>query len=533
MAERVEVFARKASGLTREAGLLDTTYFGIMNNAVPVGIWYVCEGFAWLPGANLGLASIISLILIVGGFAFAWGILGGSMPRSGGSYVYNSRIIHPAIGLGVSFCNAAFVMLSWIWVLAPWVGEVGLPIMAGTLGIAPEAVERFTFGWGLYGVSTMVNVTGVLAILAGMRFYFRIQKAFVTWSLIGAAIAGVIIMTTSHAEFVSIWNSYAAQTGALDWGATVSGAAAEMGGIPETWNWKATIGMMLPVSWMALYGYIITFIGGEIKSPRKNIFRAQILNVVVCIAFLLWVGLSYQRMLGWEGMHALNWIEAEGWMGYTFPFIATYINMASMIVGFNVALGFIMGGAFIVAVWLWIAFSYVAWSRAAFAWGMDRLGPRWFTDISPRFGQPVKLLLVMLIASQAALTHYCWHPEVLGGIGVEVMQLVSVFGVTTVACMIFPYIKKVGHIWDASPYKAWRIGKVPVATIVGCVGLILVVILVYAFYASEGLAFMHDVWTAIYIIAWLLGIGWYFIWKSKRAKEGIDVSLAFKEIPPE
>ena len=139
----------------------------------------------------------------------------------------------------------------------------------------------------------------------------------------------------------------------------------------------------------------------------------------------------------------------------------------------------------------------------------------------------------MLIAAQAALTHYCWHPEVLGGIAVEVMQLVSVFGVTTIACMMFPYIKKVRHIWDASPYKAWRIGKVPVATIAGCVGLILVIMLVYAFYTSEGLAFMHDVWTAIYIIAWLLGIGWYFIWKSKRAKEGIDVSLAFKEIPPE
>ena len=67
-----------------------------------------------------------------------------------------------------------------------------------------------------------------------MRFYFRVQKVFVTWSLIGAAIAGIIISTTSHAEFVSMWNSCAAQTGSLNWGATVSAAAAEMGGIPET-----------------------------------------------------------------------------------------------------------------------------------------------------------------------------------------------------------------------------------------------------------------------------------------------------------
>lgn len=528
----VEAFARKASGLTREAGLLDTTYFGIMNNAVPVSIWFVLAGFAWLPGANLVLASILTLILVVFGFAFMWGILGGSMPRSGGSYVYNSRIIHPVIGLGVSFCNAGFVMLMWIWVLAPWVGEVGLPIMAGVLGIAPEAVEGLTYGWGLYGISTVVNVTAFLVILAGMKVFFRVQKVFVTWALLGAAIAGIIISTTSHAEFVSIWNSYAAQVGALNFNAAVSAAAAEMGGIPATWNWTATLGLMLPISWIAVYGYIITFIGGEVKSPRANIFRAQILNAVICIAFLLWIGVAFQRMVGWEGIHALAWIGEEGLEGF-FPFIATYINMAAMIVGFNKVLGFIMAGSFIVAVWLWVAFSYIAWSRAAFAWGMDRVGPRWFTDISPRFGQPVKLLLVLLIASQAAMIHYSMNPEILGAVSVEVMQLLSVFGVTAIACIMFPFVKKVKHIWNASPYKGWRIGPVPIVTIGGCIGLILVVLLVYAYYISEAYAFMHDVWTLVYIGVWLCGILWYFVWKRKRAKEGIDITLAFKEIPPE
>ncbi len=533
MAEKIEVFARKASGLTREAGLLDSTYFGIMNNAIPVNIWFVLQAFAWLPGANLGLACIITLALVVFGFAFVWGILGGSMPRSGGSYVYNSRIIHPTIGLGVSFCNAGFVMLAWIWVLAPWVGEIGLPMMAGCFGIAPEAVERFSTGWGLYGVTTIVNVSAFLVVLAGMRSYFRIQKVFVTWSIIGAAIAGIIFTVTSHAEFVTIWNNYAAQTGSLDFAGMISGASANMGGIPETWSWQPTIALLLPVSWVAVYGYIITFIGGEVKSPRKNIFRAQILNVVVCTVFLAWVGLTFQRMLGWEGLHAIQFTDVEGLAGYTFPFPATYINMASMIVGFNRVLGFIMAGAFSVAVWLWVSFSYIAWSRAAFAWGMDRLGPRWFTDISPRFGQPVKLLVLMLVLSQIAITQYCMNPEVLGAVSVELVQLVSVFGITAISCIIFPYVKKVRHIWDASPYKGWRIGSVPVATISGCVALIMVGLLVYAYYATEAFAFMHDVWTLMFVGVWLAGIGWYYIWKRKGTKEGVDVTLAFKEIPPE
>jgi len=308
MSNNVEVFARKASGLTREAGMLDTTYFAIMNNAVPVSIWFVIGAYSWLPGANLTLACLITLICVVFGFAMVWGMLGGSMPRSGGSYVYNSRIIHPIIGLGVSFCNGGFVMLAWIWVLAPWVGEVGLPIMAGCLGIDTASVEYFTSGFGLYIVATIVNVSAFLVCLLGMRAYFTIQKVFVTWSLIGAIIAGVIITITSHESFVAIWNSEAAKFSSLDFNAVIKGASEQMEGIPETWNWSSTLGLLLPVTWVAIYGYIIAFIGGEVKSPRKNIFRANILNVLVCVVFLMWIGLAYQKMLGWDGIHAFAWL---------------------------------------------------------------------------------------------------------------------------------------------------------------------------------------------------------------------------------
>lgn len=533
MPESGQVFARKASGLTREAGLLDTTYFGIMNNAVPVSIWLTISGFAWLPGANLTIASLLTLVLVVFGFAFVWGILGGSMPRSGGSYVYNSRIIHPIIGLGVSFCNAGFVMLAWIWVLAPWIGEVGLPILMGCLGVDPSSVDWFTSGLGLYLITTVVNILALLVVMGGMKTYFKVQKIFVTWSLVGATIAGIIITATSHDKFVAVWNEAAVTFGSLDFNATVQAAEEAMGGIPETWNWQSTLGLMLPISWIAVYGYIITFIGGEVKSPRKNIFIAQILNAVVCIVFLLWVGGAYIRMLGWEGIHAISWITEEGLEGYAFPFDATYINLASLLVGFNKLLGIIMAGSFIVADFLWVSFSYLAWSRAAFAWGMDRLGPRWFTDISPRFNQPVKLLLVMFVAAQIAITQYAFNPEYLGSISVEVMQLVSVFGITAISAMIFPFVKKVRHIWDASPYKGWKFLGIPVATLTGFIALSLVVLLVISYYINEAFAFMHTWWTLIYILVWVLGIAWYLIWKGVQKKNGIDVTMAFKEIPPE
>jgi len=228
--------------------------------------------------------------------------------------------------------------------------------------------------------------------------------------------------------------------------------------------------------------------------------------------------------------HAHNSVVLKG---YAFPFDVTYINIASMLVKFNKILGFIMAGAFIVADWLWVVFCYIAWSRAAFAWGLDRLGPKWFTDISPRFNQPIKLLLVMFVAAQLVLAHYCFNPEILGSISVEVLQLVSVFGFTAISALIFPYVKKVRHIWDASPYKNWKFLGIPMVTVSGFLALLLVLMLVVSYYISEAFAFMYTWWTIIYIGAWLFALGWYFVFKAVRAKAGIDVTLAFKEIPPE
>jgi len=534
-----EVYARKATGLVREASLLDTTFFGIMNNAAAVGIWFfLSEAPYAYPGVNMLLTCVIGLILSVI-FGLMWGILGGSMPRSGGSYVYNSRIIHPAIGTAVSMCNAAFVMTMWIWVLAPWIPEIGVPILAGCMGIAPEAVEFWATPAGMYIMSTIVNVLAFIIIALGLKTYFRVQKIIVVWGLIGVIMAAVILTVTPHATFVNTWNSYAAETGSLTYTQTIEAVDVAMEGIPTTWNLASTLHALLPFSWISIYGYVIAFIGGEVKNPRRNIMIGQVLNLVVVVLLMTWVTGALQMLGGNELMYAQSYIDYEGGVElagvgeYAFPFSTTYINIASLITGFERISGFIMGMSFILMDFLWIPFSYIAFSRGLLAWGMDRLGPTWFTDVNLRLGSPLKLLFVLLVLSQAAMTHYVLYPEVLGALAVELMQLLSVFGVTAIACTIFPFVKKVRHIWDVSPYKGWRVIGIPMATITGFITMIFVGILIWASYYPELLSELLESWSWIYLIVWISGLAWYFGWKSYRARQGIDVTLAFKELAPE
>src|SRR5512135_41840 len=127
-------FARKASGLVRGLSFVDAFGVGFMNQGLTPSMWVMISlGVGVYTGGNLIIATLLSALLCGIGFSLVWGILGGSMPRSGGEYIYNSRIIHPIIGIAESFGNA-FVWIMWIYVLAPWTVDPGLLMMCQFLG---------------------------------------------------------------------------------------------------------------------------------------------------------------------------------------------------------------------------------------------------------------------------------------------------------------------------------------------------------------------------------------------------------------
>ena len=518
-------------GKHRTGGLLDATFFGLMNNALPVSIWMTLSGFAWFPGGNLLAANIITFVLVLFGYALVWGILSGTMPRSGGSYIYNSRIFHPMLGMIISFWNGAFMMLAWICILSPWLWKVGIPLFAGMTGVNSSALSFFNNGWGLYLGTSLVNVSAFVVALSGLRRYFRIQRVLVIISLAAVAAVGIIFSRTSHNDFIQMWDSFVSEDAGLKFNAIVTRASSEMGGIPDSWNWKNTLGLMLPVSWGMIYGYVVIFIAGEIKKPRVNILQSQILTTLVSGFFMFWIGLEYSRMLGWDGMHAFAWFAEKNSTDLAFPFKLHYLNIAAFLSGFSRALGILLGFAFIASNWLWIVFSYIAWSRAAMAWGKDRVAPVWFNR-SPGGGQPV-LLFIMLIASQLALLYFSIYSGILESFSVGVMQLFSVFAFTALAAILLPFSRKLKPVWNLSPYRFWNLGRIPVAAAAGVLSLLLTGLLLAAFFINEDFEELHLWWIIINVLVWVSGGVWYLVWKKIQSQRGLDLSKTFREMPPE
>lgn len=101
MTER-KLFVRQASGLVREVSTLKATFFNIAalsGNVVLLAIIFLplYGGAAIVGFSPIGLAHIIAGIsLIVMALIFV--ILVSVMPRSGGDYVFTSRVMHPFLG---------------------------------------------------------------------------------------------------------------------------------------------------------------------------------------------------------------------------------------------------------------------------------------------------------------------------------------------------------------------------------------------------------------------------------------------------
>jgi amino acid transporter len=538
MAEE-KVFARRASGLVRGLSLVDAFGVGFMNQGLTPSMWVMISlGLSVYTGGNLIIATILSAVLCGVGFSLVWGILGGSMPRSGGEYIYNSRILHPLIGIAESFGNA-FVWIMWIYVLAPWTVDPGLVMVFQFLGMQ-QVADWLTQPAAFFVIASLINVAGLLFMVFGIKVFARVQKVVMVLGILGCVVILLVLTFTSRDGFMQAWNNLAAKYGSLDYQgflAAATGAMEEAGKVlPSTWNWFDTLGVMVAGSWLFAYSYCITFIAGEVKRPDKSIILGNVFAIVVPAIFMVWLAAVLYRTVGFQFLSATAFVDETlggELAGYALPWSPHFVGLAAVITQ-NPILVILMGGSFVLFSLWWVALSYLAFPRILFAWGMDRMGPRWFTDINPRYASPVKNHILCFVLGEIGILLYVLWQEQMSGLSVTGLEIVSVFGVTAIAATVFPFIKKTKHIWEASPYNKWRILGIPAVTIGGIVNLIYLAILFYFFIVMPDLEGLAMGSLLFYLVIWGLGIGWYLFWKwwNKR-KASIDVGMAYDELPPE
>ena len=537
-------YARKASGLVRGLSMMDAFAVGFMNQGLTPSIWVVVSlGLGVFLGGNLIYAAIISAVFAGIGFPLVWGILGGSMPRSGGEYVYNSRIIHPIYGIAQSFGDAA-IWLMWLYVLAPLAVDPGLTMTFNYLGWSGAANWLTDSSWHTFIVASLFNVVGFLFVVFGIKIFARVQKIVMFFGIGGCVIIGVVLTITSRNSFMAKWNAAALANHGPTYHSFVAQVGVQAGRImPTHTNWSATFGTMVAMSWLFAYAYSIAFIAGEVKRPDKSIIWANTFAIAVPFLFMLWIAIVLYKTVGFQFLNATAWNDNNGntlaSMAHM-PHGTNFIDLAVYSLGSSATwakvLAALMGLSYVAFTVWWLALSYLAFPRILFAWGMDRMGPKWFTDINPRFASPVKNHILCLVLGQSLLIlYYAALQNQMQNIVLTGMQVTSVFIPTAIAALWFPYSKRAKGVWDSSPYKKWMFLGLPVVVWGAAVDLVYLGILLYYFIFNSAAKQFTGPSVILFVGVWVLGIIWYFSWSAyNKAKSGMDISaVTYGELPPE
>jgi basic amino acid/polyamine antiporter, APA family len=527
-------FARKASGLTRGLSMTDTFSMGLMFTQPIYAIWFVfMVGLGIFHAGNMLIALAISLVIAGISAPLVWGILGGTMPRSGGDYVFNSRVISPAVAIAASCAGVAGGMYATVWV-ATWMVHPSLAILAGYLN--SPGLERFAASkWATIVLGFAALAIGFAFVSFGMQFFKKAQRVFVVVGIAGPVVLMITLLATSKGRFIGNWDRLAAQHHSLTYHAFIGAMGKAAGPMPTTWNWHDTFGLMSAMSGFFIYTFIIGYVAGEVKRPDRSLLFAGWLSsgVVFVIGALTFIGLYHVADFQFLSAAATNNLWG-GIKGYNFPFDSSYMSIAWVASGGNAIIAWVAALTFFLTTLWVIVVTFMIPGRQFFAWGMDRMGPKWFTSISARYAAPVYNYLIFFVVCSVALVAYVlWFTNAYAGLTTIAMQLISTFMLTGLSAIVIAYRPKTSTIWSASPYRTWKLGGVPIVTLAGLVYCAYICALLYfAFFDPE----TRDVTgkNVIFLIAaWTVGIVWYVVWKTVATRSGVDTSLTYGQLPPE
>jgi amino acid transporter len=502
-----------------------------------VNIYYISTASAIYPGADLPTTVIFGLILnlLIG---YVYWMLATAMPRTGGDYVYVSRIFHPALGF---MANLMFVTIvsSWIGVYPPlsstqgfYTMLVNLSTVTGNPAFANSApwfatqAAQFIVGGIIVAITMMIMflpVRWIFRIVAGIFF---VQLAIVVWFV-------AALLPISHAQFLSAFNSKFGVTAEQ-----LINVAQNNAGVSYNITFGATmIGVVYTM--LSYIGYAnSSYFAGELKGNPKSSQGLAIMVSPIIFAIMIYFEyfLSYQ-VFGHDFLVATNTIAgssngaiASYWYNFTSapPTPAYFVSFVSN------------NPIFVVAVPLGLILTYVGFAivymfipiRQAFAYAFDRIIPTKFAAVNRRGVPWVAVLLLGFIGY--VFLYLAVYTSVLSYLGYTNFGWWLAAAIVMFAGAAFPYVRRTKDIFDTSPdIVRKKIAGVPVITIVGVIAGILSLWVSYsAILPSFTGAPMNPVYVAGIMVVFVIALIIYALSYAYHRSKGLPLDLISKELPP-
>jgi amino acid transporter len=479
-------------------------------------------GNFWL-GLAIGLAAAFLINSVYAHFSSA-------MPRSGGDYVFLGRTIHPIVGFVPNW--------AWIWVASFW-NAANLLFFAQIVQLflsgfySPDVLAFWYTPMGTFLMGSILFIIGLTAFW-GMKWFVNLQ--YVTWiiSLVALIVTTYFILSATG-NFPALFNAWALKYVPTEpdmYHKIINDAVAagfNLNPPPEgpmmerTLAWAVTL-----IAQTVPYTAGIVYIAGEVKKAESGLRQHIAMEVATLLTAVVWlaVGLTWLIMADTKFMAAFYYLggsvsglPVSFYYWTLFPAImpAWAINLY-VVAGLTIYIMVYMAGITVV-------------SRCLFAWSFDRMIPSFFARVSDRWKTPTTALatalLISLILFMMEVNVNIWTYIGAAAFWVQINLFIVCF-----AGMIFPFVRK--DMFEQMPLKA-RIAGIPVFSIISFFALVLISWACTSYFTNPDFMASFGItqtMVVVSVLVWGLGFAIYFISRAVNKKRGVDLGIAFKQIPP-
>ena len=490
------------------------------------------------------LVSYLLALAIVLPTSLVFAMLSAAMPRSGGDYVYVSRILGPRLGMMSSFINTVWWFI-YGGVPSAFFARYGLGPLFRNVGLLSGNKTLVDIGaWFVTSEGTIITgtllVAGLVLVFSlGLNVYFRIQNALFAVAMIGLAVTGLVLLTGSQATFQANLDKLFGSTGTYQ-AVVDSGTKLGFSEAPFDWYWT-----LIPITWIYLelvFNQSSAYIGGEVKRASRIQLWSMPVTAVICVAIAMLLTALFQTTIGTAFLGAVSW-DAGATLGLssapTFSELAAYMSNSTIV-------ALIVGVGFVFWSYTWLPGQILNASRNLLAYSLDGVFPARLGEVNERYHTPVLALVIVGMGSVLALIVYATNPDFTTLTGI--VAFIISFMLVSVAAIRFPSHRRAE--WEASPV-AWTWGGVPVIRIMGVLSLAALIVTLWVFLndplagvnvldgfalkltGEDGAPTKDTIRLLITAATVVSGLVVYEIARIARARRGIRLEATFEEIPVE
>jgi amino acid transporter len=516
-------FTRESTGLVKSVSLFDAVAINVSYMSTGAALALIGFTVILLPsvsGVNLVYASLIGFLISIPQVV-VYSVMSRKTSRTGGDYVWMSRSLGGFTGSAITFMGITMETMPYLALIALSavfaIGSVGFALVGNGSFLALSLPGNVP---GADEVSQFLLATVMFAALIGLnivrpKWGFKLISVLMVVGLLTLALAIGTLLSAGQGGVATFINGLGAtQTNGnnVTSAITYNSLAGSYSG--STFNFAATVSI-LPFFAIFVYPWFnaSASVGSELKGKSAVAWNAPISAV---LAFLIvTIPLATMYYVGGFGFTNAALSNSNLVVDYSFNFWTLAMGVSQLFaVKLFIGLGWILWEVAI------LAFGIITISRYLLAQSFDRFLPSKLAYVSERWGSPVFAHLFDLVVT-----------VVLIGLAAFVYgTLSSLYGAVLASMFYFLFVGLAAFVYGLRREKGRDRAVLSVA---GILMAAVFAYLAYEFLAAPSVWGGNPLAYGYIAVTFVAGAGIYLASRSYHRAKGLDVSLLFKEIPPE